>query len=171
MPQSADVDRRTQAAQPLHRAQSRIVASLFTHFGTNPCAPAAGRPAAAAAAAALTALVEAAFARTRPFYSNLLDDYAPTDHFLVCGDSLVLELVCSERLDWAGGGGQFLQLRAGLEQFFEALARANSSGLRCSVVFFGERMQGSCGGAGEEAGQGLRGEACLCSCPGGKALG
>lgn len=71
----------------------------------------------------------------RPFYSDLLNDFGATDTFLVDGDALLLELLGSERLDWSHGG-QFLQLRAQLEQFVEGVQAANSARLRWWVVWF-----------------------------------
>ena len=65
-------------------------------------------------------VVDAAYAGLRPFYSNLLDDMGATDSFLICGHSLLLELLAGERLDWSHGG-QFLQLRAALERFIAGI--------------------------------------------------
>lgn len=89
----------------------------------------------AAAAAEAEAAVAAAYNRMRPFFSNLLDDLGATDCFALDGDSLLLELLGGERLDWAHGG-QFLQLRAALETLLGGIARANSASLRSYAVFF-----------------------------------
>ncbi|PSC67145.1 putative phosphoinositide phosphatase SAC9 [Micractinium conductrix] len=80
-------------------------------------------------------VVDAAYAGLRPFYSNLLDDMGATDSFLICGHSLLLELLAGERLDWSHGG-QFLQLRAALERFIAGINAANTTGLRYWVVLF-----------------------------------
>ena len=66
----------------------------------------------------------------------MLDDLGATDTFLIDGDCLLLELItASDRMDW-DHGGQFLQLRARLEHFFQALAKANTATLRFWVVWF-----------------------------------
>ncbi|GAB4814095.1 hypothetical protein N2152v2_001141 [Parachlorella kessleri] len=89
-----------------------------------------------AATQAAQLAVEQFFISCRPFYSNLLDDLGATDTFVVDGDCLLLELIsASNRVDW-DHGGQFLQLRARLEQFFHALAKANTAALRFWVVWF-----------------------------------
>ncbi|PSC67116.1 putative phosphoinositide phosphatase SAC9 isoform X1, partial [Micractinium conductrix] len=87
------------------------------------------------AAAVAADVVDAAYAGLRPFYSNLLDDMGATDSFLICGHSLLLELLAGERLDWSHGG-QFLQLRAALERFIAGINAANTTGLRYWVVLF-----------------------------------
>lgn len=77
-----------------------------------------------------------AFLSIKPFYSNLLDDFGATDSFAIDGDSLLLELLGSERMSWGGTGGQFLQLRASLEQFIQGVNHANPAGIAYSVIFF-----------------------------------
>ncbi|PRW57760.1 DEAD DEAH box [Chlorella sorokiniana] len=84
---------------------------------------------------AAAAAVRQRYASLRPFYSNLLDDFGATDTFVVDGDALLVELLGSERLDWSHGG-QFLQLRAQLEQFVAGVQAANSAGLRWWVAWF-----------------------------------
>lgn len=79
--------------------------------------------------------VEEAFSEQRLAYSNLLVDLGATDSWLLDGDSLLLELISGDRVDWAHGG-QFGQLTAQAEQFLAALARANSDDLSFSIVFF-----------------------------------
>lgn len=58
-----------------------------------------------------------------------------THTLLVEGDCLLLELlVANPRVDWARGG-QFLQLRALLEEFLASLNQANTTQLRYWVVW------------------------------------
>ena len=112
---------------------------------SSPALTANGMPgaadASAAAAKALQAVAQAAydmeeaFSEQRLAYSNLLVDLGATDIWLLDGDSLLLELISGDRVDWAHGG-QFGQLTAQAEQFLAALARANSDDLSFSIVFF-----------------------------------
>lgn len=88
----------------------------------------------------------------------MLDDLGATDTFIVDGDALLLELLGSERLDWSHGG-QFLQLRAQLEQFVAGVQASNGAGLRWWVTWFDCNRGLLAGGAAHAAHE--LGAACL----------
>jgi hypothetical protein len=68
-------------------------------------------------------------------FADLLDDLGANDTFVIDGDSLLLELLASVRMDWSHGG-QFLQLVAAAEKLVASINHANTADLRFSVVFF-----------------------------------
>lgn len=67
-----------------------------------------------------------------PSLTDLLDDFGLIDSYLIDGDSLLMHLLDSPRMDWSHGG-QFLQLFYSLEQLVCALKHCNAS---FAIVFF-----------------------------------
>lgn len=49
---------------------------------------------------------------------NILTDFADAEIFMIDGDSLLLELLVEQSLDWSNGG-QFLHLTYLLERFLQ----------------------------------------------------
>ncbi|PFX17719.1 putative ATP-dependent RNA helicase DDX60 [Stylophora pistillata] len=56
--------------------------------------------------------------RVRPQYINILTDFVDAEIFLIDGDSLLLELLCENSLDWQHGG-EFLHLTYLVERFLK----------------------------------------------------
>ncbi|CAH3109022.1 unnamed protein product, partial [Pocillopora meandrina] len=72
--------------------------------------------------------------KVRPQYLNILTDFVDAEIFLIDGDSLLLELLCQNSLDWQHGG-QFLHLTYLLERFLQYF---KDKGGVFHVVFFEE---------------------------------
>lgn len=68
----------------------------------------------------------------RPTYINILTDFVDAEIFLIDGDSLLLELLGEQTLDWSNGG-QFLHLTYLLERFLQHFT--NKGGV-FHIVFF-----------------------------------